>query len=121
MNGSLEQPDRPEIGRVAVGIVHTDPPAVYLAQRDDVLSRVLALEVVAKTAPSRIENTTRLTRIRDALLEERWADALADWIDATGTVVDAYPDETVWTESSVGQERASFEIRMAPIFNDETA
>jgi hypothetical protein len=37
-------------------------------------------------------------------------------MEATGTVVDAYPDEYVWTEERPDQDRASFEIRMAPIF-----
>jgi hypothetical protein len=50
------------------------------------------------------------------LLEERWGDAVFLWMEATGSVVDAYPDEDVWTEERLDQDRASFEIRIAPIF-----
>jgi hypothetical protein len=42
--------------------------------------------------------------------------AVAQWMDATGTVVDACPDEEVWTEERLDQDRASFEIRVSPIF-----
>jgi hypothetical protein len=57
-----------------------------------------------------------LQRIRDALLEERWADAVADWIDATGEAVDAYPDEDVWSEARLDADTASLEIRFRRIF-----
>jgi hypothetical protein len=33
-------------------------------------------------------------------------------------VIDAYPDEIVWTESVLDAERATLEIRMAPLFRD---
>jgi hypothetical protein len=118
MTGSVGQPELPEIGRVAVAVVHGEPPTFFLAEDDDVLSRVLALELVAQTPASEISNEARLARIQDALLNERWADALGEWIDETGTVVDAYPDEAVWTEERVDTERASLEIRMAPMFRD---
>jgi hypothetical protein len=118
MSGGLGHPGLPEIGRVAVAIVHTDPPTFFLAEDDDVLSRVLALELVAQTPAETISNEARLKRIQDALLEERWADALGEWIDETGTVVDAYPDETVWSEQRVDVERATMEIRMAPMFSE---
>jgi hypothetical protein len=42
--------------------------------------------------------------------------AVAQWMDATGTVVDACPDEEVWTEERLDQDRASFEVRVSPIF-----
>jgi hypothetical protein len=56
--------------------------------------------------------------IRRALLEGRWSDAVFLWMDATGNVIDAYPDEEVWTTQQLDEERASMEIRMAPLFTD---
>lgn len=111
----------PGRGRIAFAVVHDDPPSVYVAEDADVLSRVLALDLIARTRAARISNPARLERIRSALLEERWADALVDWIDETGRVVDAYPDESIWTEARLDLEHATLEIRMAPLFSDESA
>jgi hypothetical protein len=108
-------------GRVAVGVVRSDPPRVFLAETPDVLSRVLALEVVAQTRPQELgDRPGQLEKIRDALLEERWADAVVNWIDATGEAVDAYPDEPVWSEKRLDLEKATLEIRVAPIFEEPT-
>jgi hypothetical protein len=111
----------PAPGRIAFAVVHDDPPAVFVAADADVLSRVLALELVARTPAARVSNPARLERMRAALLEERWADALGDWIDETGHAVDGYPDETIWTDARLDLEHASLEIRMAPLFNEDPA
>ncbi len=104
-------------GRVAVAVVRSDPPLVFLATDDAVLSRLIALKVVARTDPSDLP-TASLERIRSALLEENWAAAVVEWIQASGEAVDAYPDEDVWTESRLDAEVASLEIRLARIFDD---
>lgn len=105
-------------GRVAVAIIRGDPPGVTVAESDEVLGRLLALQVVAQTDPAELKEAGSLEEIRSALLEERWADAVSGWIDSTGMVVDAYPDEMLWTDARVDAEAASFEIRLAPIFKD---
>ncbi len=105
-------------GRVAVGILNGDVPSVFIADSVDVLGRLLAIELVAKTDPSSLVSRGKLEEIREALLDERWADALTAWMEATGNSVDAYPDEVLWTEARLGSEHASFEIRLAPIFNE---
>ena len=104
--------------RVAVAIVHGEPPEVLLASNADVLSRLVALKVVARTDPHEIDSV-RLEQIRVALLDARWADAVVAWIGATGQPVDGYPDEDVWTEQRLDEEMASLEIRMQRIFNDD--
>lgn len=101
-------------GNVAVAVTRDEQIQVLLAENGDVLSRLVALRWVAQTSPSALGN--QLGPIRDALLEERWGDAVFLWMEATGAVVDAYPDEDVWTEERLDQDRASFEIRLAPIF-----
>ncbi len=105
-------------GRVAVGVVRSDPPQVFLAESDEVLGRILALEVVSMTDPKEFADKGLLQDVRKALLEERWADAVFAWIQATDEAVDAYPDEVVWTDERIDAERASFEIRLAPVFSD---
>jgi hypothetical protein len=102
---------------VAVAIVGSDPAQVFLATDEAVLSRVLALKVVARLDPSRL-CVGALQRMREALLEERWADAVGEWIQTTGEAIDAYPDEDVWTESRLDAEVAALEIRLQRIFDD---
>jgi hypothetical protein len=102
-------------GRVAVGIVRGDPPEVFLAEDEFVLSRVLALKVVAASPPEDFDHDT-LERIRSALLAERWADAVGEWIGAGGDAIDGYPDEIIWTDGQLDEEVATMEIRVARIF-----
>ena len=98
-------------------MVRSDPPEVLLAEDADVLSRLVALRLVAQTDPADLDADT-LTTVRAALLEARWADAVLAWIDSRGEPVDGYPDEDVWTEARLDAESASLEIRMQRIFND---
>ncbi len=105
-------------GRVAVGVVRSDPPQVFLAESDEILGRVLAVHVVSRADPAELARKGLLAEVRDALLEERWADALLGWIQATGQAVDGYPDEVVWTDDRIDAARASLEIRLSPIFSD---
>jgi hypothetical protein len=104
-------------GRVAVAILRGEPPQVFLAETDAVLGRLLALRLVARADPGALEPDT-VRELREALTGERWADALLAWMTATGEVVDAYPDEEVVTEATLDAERASMEIRLAPIFQE---
>jgi hypothetical protein len=100
-----------------MAIVRGDEPQVFLADSVEVLGRVLAINLVARTSPREISSSA-VGAIRDALLDERWADAVTEWMSATGHVVDAYPDEEVWSDARLDAEQASMEIRMARIFDD---
>ena len=101
-------------GNVAAAVTRGENTEVLLAENGDVLSRLVALRWVAQTPACELGG--RVNGIREALLEERWGDAVLLWMEATGTIVDAYPDEDVWTEERLDQETALLEIRMAPIF-----
>lgn len=103
--------------QVAYAVVHSDPPEVFIAEDIDVLSRVIALELVAATPADRI-NEGRRERIKEALLTEQWGTAVFEWMTATGNIVDVYPSEDVWTEARLDAERASFEFRMSPLFGE---
>ena len=117
MSASFE-PDR--AGAVAPGayaVVHGEEPQVFLAEDEAVISRVLALHVVAQTPRRQLSSPSRLRLIRQALLEERWDSALAEWIAETGRPVDVFPyAPRTWTAAEMDAEQASMEIRMAPIF-----
>ena len=101
-----------------MGVVRSDPPEVFLADSDATLSRLLALRLVARTDPALLAARGVLDAVREALLDEDWAEAVVMWMAATGEIVDAYPDELLWTESALDTDAAAMEIRMAPIFND---
>jgi hypothetical protein len=103
----------------AYAVVRSDEPRVFLAEDAEVMARVLALNLVARTSARSVSSRARLDEMRAALLEERWADALIAWIEETGTPVDVYEEALpVWTESRLDGDHASMEIRMAPLFAD---
>lgn len=104
--------------RIAYAVIHGDPPEVLFAEDEHVLSRVLALQLVAQLPANEVSSPGRLDAMRQALLDERWADALVEWITETETVVDAYPSEEVWTEERLDLDRATLEIRVSPLFTD---
>ncbi|MGH2720497.1 MAG: hypothetical protein ACRDJO_02680 [Actinomycetota bacterium] len=106
-------------GRVAVAVVRGDPTQVFLADSDAVLGRLLALRLVGASPAAELEPSGLLGEIRQALLDERWADAVELWMRATGEVVDVYPDERVVSHEVLGPDRAAAEVRLAPVFDDE--
>ena len=102
----------------AYAIVKTDPPQLFLAENEAVISRLIALKVVAREDPD-LFPAGRIGVIQDALLEERWADAVVAWMSATDTFIDVYEEYVpVWTEDDLDADLASMEIRMARIFDD---
>lgn len=101
---------------VAFAVTHDEPPQVFLAEDDVVLSRVPALNLVAATSADELSREDR-NAIRRAL-QERWADAVATWIGATGIVVDAYGGERVWTDRDLDELAVTLELRVARILDD---
>ncbi len=101
----------------AYAVVREEDPKVYIAESAEVLSRVLALQVVAQLPAVTVRSPARLEEMRSALLEERWGDALVAWIEETDTPVDVYDEAlTVWTNDALDADQASMEIRVAPLF-----
>lgn len=89
---------------------------VFAAEDLDVLQRVIALRVVAGT-PAASFPVGAAERLREALLEERWGDAVAQWIEHTGVAVDVYDDLVVWTGSMIAApELGSVELQFTPLF-----
>lgn len=100
----------------AYAIVNTDPPQLFLAEDAAVISRLIALKVVAREHPGRF-GPGGAEAVRDALLEERWADAVLLWMSATDTTIDIYAEYVpVWTDADLDAEVTSLEIRMARLF-----
>ncbi len=105
---------------LAYAVVQREPPEVYVADDIDTLQRVLALQVVAATPGSTIPVGQR-ERIREALLDERWGDAVSEWIEVTGVPVDVYASGLeVWTADRFAEpEVAGLELRLQPLFEND--
>ena len=88
---------------------------VLIADDDESIGQALALEIVANTTPNRLGPA--VTEIRDALMERRWADAVASWMEATGRVVDVHPDEPV-RRSGPTDDPVELQLLLRPIFED---
>jgi hypothetical protein len=98
---------------VAVAILHSDDPKVFLAEDMDVLHWVLALQLVATTDPRALPAGT-VEFLKQALLEERWGDAVVEWMTATGNVVDVFPSWDVFTQREI--EMAASELQFTRLF-----
>ena len=101
---------------VATAVVHTEPPLVYLADDLDTLHRVLALEVVARTEAALLNG--HVGEIRDALLGERWGDAVVSWIRETGTGIDVYSNSSVYTDDDLPADLIGAQLQFAALFRD---
>lgn len=99
---------------VACAVVREDPPEVYVAEDQETLNWVLALNVVARTPAADLPGDLR-RRLRDALLAERWGEAVQLWIESR-TEVDVYPSFDLFMASDV--EMGADELQFTPLFED---
>lgn len=102
----------------AWAVVKDEPPRVFLAEDEQVISRVLAFKVVAEERPDAF-TADELAQVRDHLLHERWAEAVLMWMTATDTEIDVYPELVqVWSEAELDREIASMAIRTSRLFDE---
>ncbi len=106
-------------GTVAYAVVHTEPPSIFLADDIEVLHRVLALEVVARTDPALLG--VAAGEIRDALLEERWGDAVVAWIRTVGTGIDVYDGKSVYTADDLPADLIGAQLQFTRLFGGDAA
>lgn len=102
---------------VAYAVVRQDPPEVFVAEDIEVLNRVLALELVARTPPDALTEPER-DELRSALLEERWADAVVRWMRLRGVAVDVYTHLHLYSASDVPADLVGAQLQFAPIFRE---
>ncbi len=99
---------------VATAVVHTEPASVYLADDIDTLHRLLALEVVARTDADLLNG--HADEIRQALLDERWGDAVVSWIRETNTGIDVYTHSSVYSDADLPPDLIGAQLQFAPLF-----
>ncbi|MGF1666580.1 MAG: hypothetical protein ACFCVC_09950 [Acidimicrobiia bacterium] len=102
------------MGPVAYAVVHSEPAAIYVAADIDVLQRVIAIEVIARTDPRLLDDWAE--DIRLALLEERWGAAAAAWIDATGIGIDVYTNISVYDTADLPADLVGAQLQFTPLF-----
>jgi hypothetical protein len=102
---------------VAYAVVRDDPPAVYVAEDLEVLQRALALHLVARTETHRV-GTEERDALRQALLEERWGEAVHTWINHTGIPIDVYT-ERVLTSDDLPADLIGAQLQFAPLFRGD--
>jgi hypothetical protein len=57
--------------------------------------------------------------LREALLDERWADAVEEWMRTSDTVIDVYPHGLrVWTAGAIQRDIADVRLQFRPLFRD---
>jgi len=102
----------------AWAVVKHDTPQVFLAENAQVISRLIALKVVAASDPATFKPHLVET-VQEHLLHERWADAVLMWMEATDTLIDVYEEYVpVWTEDRLDSEVASMAIRTSKLFEN---
>ena len=105
--------------RVTYALIHHgDPGQVLIAEDTESIGQAIARHVIARTPPGQLGSS--VGEIRSALLERRWADAVVTWMDATGQVVDCYPDEPIWGPDSEANP-IEFELQFTLLFDDSGA
>ena len=100
---------------VAHAVVREDPPRVYIAEDETTLNWVLALRVVAQSSPQERSEEVRI-HLREAILDERWGEAVELWIKLTGTEIDVYTSTELTLQSDTDLSAA--EIQFSPLFRD---
>jgi hypothetical protein len=101
---------------VAYAVVHSEPAAIYVASDIEVLHRVIALEVIARTDRRLLGDATE--RIRMALMDERWATAAAEWIAVTGIGIDVYTNISVYDTDDLPHDLVGPQLQFTPLFRD---
>lgn len=87
-----------------------------MAEDMDTLHWILALRWVAAARPASLDDGTR-DSLRQALLEEHWADAVVDYMEHLGTVVDVYPQHDLHSAGRVTM--GADELQFKPLFRDD--
>jgi hypothetical protein len=78
---------RTSIGAFAIRRSDPEQPPL-LADSVETLNKVIALRWIGEWTP---EDDGAAASVRQAILDERWGDAVIGWMDATGEVLDVYP------------------------------
>jgi hypothetical protein len=100
---------------VACAVVRDDLPEMFIAEDLETLNWVLALRLIART-PGREVPAALRARLREAVLDERWGDAVELWMHVHPGEIDVYPSYDFHTSRDV--DLAAEELQFTPLFED---
>jgi hypothetical protein len=100
---------------VACAVVRDDPPRVFVARDLATLNWVLACQLVAKT-PGHTLPVGERDALQRALTEQRWGDAVFDFIERTGIEVDVYESTDLFGTADI--EVGPLELQLTPLFTE---
>ncbi len=100
---------------VACAVVRDDPPYVLIAEDQETLNWVIALKLIARTPGIEIAVELR-DRLRSALRDEQWGEAVELWMGGNGPAVDVYSSFELYGVSDV--EMAAHELDFTPLFRE---
>ena len=100
---------------VACAVVHDDPPEVFVAEDLETLNWVLALKLISKT-PGRDVAPALRQRLRAAIQEEQWGEAVSLWMEVRPGNIDVYSSYDLHGPSDVAL--AAEELQFTPLFAD---
>jgi acyl-CoA synthetase (AMP-forming)/AMP-acid ligase II len=95
--------------------VRDNPPEVFVAEDLETLNWVLALRLIARTASRDVAEELR-ARLRAAVRDEKWGEAVEIWMQVRPGEIDVYPSFDFFTERDV--RLASEELQFTPLFRD---
>ena len=106
-----------QMRRVAYALIPGQEEIAYVAEDSEILTRVLILQLVGQLRPDELPKD-EIERIRSALRDEDWEEAIVAWMDATGQRLNIFPDEPIWTSTRLDEERLRRELPLTPIFSE---
>ncbi len=100
----------------AYAVRRSEPDQPLLADSQETLNKVIALRWIAEWVPAQHLDAEA---VRDALLEERWGDAVIGWMTATGEEVDIFPFGLEIHEArDYADDEFGPRIQTTPLFRD---
>ena len=105
----------------AYAVVHTNPLQVFFAEDEEVLSEVLAREIIAQTHGQKVAPQT-LKQLRKALLDRQWGTAIEIWIKITDIGISIYGScDEYWTRDMLLDNPYEQVMKTAPLFSSSNA
>ena len=101
----------------AYAVRDSDPTNPLLADDQETLNKVIALNWIAKWRPQRPSDGAP---IRRALLEERWGDAVQEWMSIAGETLNVFPHGIEIHEATdYPDEEFGLRIQTTPLFDGQ--
>jgi len=100
----------------AYAVRRSDPEqAPLLADSEETLNKVIALKWIGEWKPHADDSAA--AEVREAILDERWSDAVVGWMTATGEVLDIFPfGLEIHEERDYPDEEFGGRVQMTPLF-----